>query len=89
MNVWVAGTARAMTEHPDVSQQPEVPEPKWPTHCEFCGTELARGEVDAFPNADSEHLQTGSPATVIAQDFCPNPDCPGKSIDTAQAAEPD
>lgn len=51
---------------------------RWPTHCEHCGTELAHAVIDAVPDADSEHLQTASPATVVAQDFCPNPDCPGR-----------
>lgn len=54
---------------------------EWPTHCEYCGTELAHGVVDAVPDADSEHLQTASPGAVVAQDFCPNPDCPGKRME--------
>jgi hypothetical protein len=75
-----------MSEH---ANHPPTPrhdrEPEWPTHCELCGTELESGLVDVVPNSDSEHLQTGSPATVIAQDFCPNPDCPGKDSDLANA----
>jgi hypothetical protein len=39
------------------------PEPEWPTHCEYCGTELEVGAVDVVPNADSEHRQT-APATA-------------------------
>lgn len=51
---------------------------EWPTHCDHCGTELQSAVVDVVPDADSEHLQTGSPGTVIRQDFCPNADCPGR-----------
>jgi len=58
---------------------PEGEEPEWPTHCAHCGTELESGVLDVVPDSDSEHLQTGSPGTVIAQDFCPNPDCPGRT----------
>ena len=48
---------------------------EWPTHCEQCGTELAHAVIEAVPDADSEHLQTASPGTVVAQDYCPNPAC--------------
>jgi len=58
---------------------PEGEEPEWPTHCAHCGTELESGVLDVVPDSDSEHLQTGSPGTVVAQDFCPNPDCPGRT----------
>jgi hypothetical protein len=79
-----------MSEQPGQRQtQGQGEEREWPTHCEHCGRELESGVVDVVPNSDSEHLQTGSPATVIAQDFCPNPDCPGKDIDTAKAVGPD
>jgi hypothetical protein len=64
-------------QSPTPSQDPGS---EWPTHCQYCGTELESAVVDAVPNADSEHRQTGSPATVVAQDFCPNPDCPGKTL---------
>jgi hypothetical protein len=69
-------------QHPPAQGQDG--DPDWPTHCEHCGTELQSGVVDVIPDSDSEHRQTGSPATVIAQDFCPNPDCPGKATDLAQ-----
>ncbi|MFC5730593.1 hypothetical protein [Nocardioides vastitatis] len=69
--------------------QPQTPrageEPEWPTHCEFCGTELESAVVDVTPDSDSEHRQTGSPGTVVAQDFCPNPDCPGKDVDRSSS----
>lgn len=60
----------------------------WPTHCEYCGTQLESGVVEVIPDSDSEHLQSASPATVIAQDFCPNPDCPGKEADPAAIVPP-
>jgi hypothetical protein len=51
----------------------QVPEPEWPTHCEHCGTRLASAEVGVMPGGD-EQLDT-----VVARDFCPNPDCPGRA----------
>jgi hypothetical protein len=54
-----------------------VPEPEWPTHCEHCGTRLASAEVGVMPGGD-EQLDT-----VVARDFCPNPDCPSRSTSTA------
>jgi hypothetical protein len=50
-----------------------VPEPEWPTHCDYCGTRLAAAQVDVFPGGD-EQLDT-----VVDQDYCPNPDCPAKA----------
>lgn len=74
-----------MDEQPDAPQpQPQDDQQEWPTHCEHCGTELESAVVDVAPDSDSEHLQTGSPASVVAQDFCPNPDCPGRQADAAQ-----
>jgi hypothetical protein len=64
------------TEQPP---QPEGDDQEWPTHCDQCGTELQSAIVEELPDEDSEHLQTASPATVIAQDFCPNVDCPSHS----------
>lgn len=60
-------------------------EPEWPTNCRYCGTELESAVVDVVPNSDSKHLQTDSPATVVAQDSCPNPDCPSHDSDLAEA----
>ena len=51
-----------------------VPDPEWPTHCEHCGTALASAEVGVMPGGD-EQLDT-----VVARDFCPNADCPGKQL---------
>ena len=59
-----------------------VEEPDWPTHCEHCGTELQPAVVGVMPGGD-EQLDT-----VVAQDYCPNPDCPVKTADPAAAADP-
>jgi hypothetical protein len=56
-----------------------VPEPEWPTHCDYCGTRLATAEVGVFPGGD-EQLDT-----VVDQDYCPNPDCPAKKAGTTDA----
>lgn len=69
------------------AQSPDV-EPEWPTTCPYCGTQLESGIVQAIPNSDSEHLQSGSPATVVEEDFCPNPDCPGRRTDMTNAPDP-
>lgn len=85
----VTGSVRWMSEHPE-QEQVEAQEPEWPTHCEHCDTKLESGVTDVVPNSDSEHLQTGWPATVVAQDFCPNPDCPAKGDSgMAKAVGPD
>lgn len=73
-----------MSEQPNPMRASEAEEQEWPTHCEYCGTQLQSGVVDVVPDSDSEHLQTASPATVIAQDFCPNPDCPGKDAELSR-----
>jgi hypothetical protein len=52
---------------------------KWPRYCEYCGGALASVVVDELMNSDTEHLQTGSPATVVAQDVCENEKCPAKA----------
>jgi hypothetical protein len=51
-------------------------EQKWPTHCELCGSELAHGVIDFdTTNQNRAELQPGE---MVAVDYCPNPDCPGK-----------
>jgi hypothetical protein len=59
---------------PDVPDVPE--EPDWPTHCPICGTELAPAVVD-FDRTNANHAER-RPGEMVAVDFCPNPDCPGK-----------
>ena len=50
-------------------------EQKWPTHCEFCGTELAHGVID-FDKTNENRAEL-NPGEMVAVDYCPNPDCPG------------
>lgn len=59
---------------------------EWPTHCPLCGTELQSNIVDSKVTNDWD---AGAPVTVLAEDTCPNPDCPGKDSDLAQAVGPD
>jgi hypothetical protein len=54
-----------------------VEEPDWPTHCEHCGHELVSVVTDEIPGGD-EQLDV-----PVAQDRCPNPDCPGKASGAA------
>ena len=49
---------------------------EWPTHCPVCGTELQSQVLDAVVTND---WNEGSPVPVLAQDVCPNPDCPAKT----------
>lgn len=65
----------------------EADEQEWREDCELCGTRLETGFVAFAHGGDQEGAETGSPSETIAQDFCPNPDCPGKSSDLAPAAE--
>ena len=60
-------------------------EDEWPTHCEECGSELQSVQV-GFDEAD---FSEGKVGTVIARDFCPNPDCPRHDVDLALAARQD
>jgi hypothetical protein len=64
----------------------QVSEPEWPTHCPTCGTELESEVIDSLVTND---WNRGSPMAVLAQDVCPNPDCPAKDIDMAKATGPD
>lgn len=59
---------------------------EWPTHCSLCGTELVSEVRDSIVNND---WNDGSPVTVLAEDVCPNPDCPGKKSDIAKATGQD
>lgn len=53
-----------------------VDEQKWPTRCETCGTELARGVID-FDKTNQNRAEL-QPGEMVAVDYCPNPDCPAK-----------
>ncbi len=65
----------------------ESSEPEWPENCSLCGTELQTGFVELEPTSD-QGTDAGPPGPPVAQDFCPNPDCPGKAADLASAGEP-
>lgn len=58
-------------------QQPDVDEREWPTHCPVCDTELESAMTGFNPNG-ADDIAHGEMAEVVAVDFCPNPDCPGK-----------
>ncbi len=59
-------------------QQPSVDEQDWPTKCEHCGTELQTAH-QGFNPSGSDDIAHGEMDEVVAVDFCPNPDCPGKA----------
>ncbi|TCI98817.1 hypothetical protein [Aeromicrobium sp. IC_218] len=50
---------------------------EWPTHCPVCGTELRSEVIESVVTND---WNEGSPVPVLAQDVCPNPDCPAKAV---------
>lgn len=58
-------------------------EQQWPTRCEHCGHELASQVVDVMPGGD-EQLDI-----PVAQDVCPNPECPSRGSQTDGAGESD
>ena len=49
-------------------------EQTWPTHCEACGTRLARGTID-FDETNENRAEMNF-GEMVAVDYCPNPDCP-------------
>ena len=71
----------------DLERQAED-EQQWPAYCEFCGDELKPVVTDVVMNSDSQHLQTGSPGTVFAQDVCENEKCPAKLGEATPAYDP-
>lgn len=52
---------------------------EWPTHCPSCGTELQTHVTGFTPSATADSSQ-GVAGAVVAEDFCPNPDCPSRSV---------
>lgn len=59
----------------------ESEDQEWPESCPRCGTELETGFVELEGAGERPVAEGGAPALPIAQDFCPNPDCPGKTSD--------
>ena len=48
-----------------------------PGTCLHCGTELQTATIDFDP--DNEPRAELNPGEMAQLDFCPNPDCPGKT----------
>jgi hypothetical protein len=69
-----------MSDHPidDPSSDRPLDDQKWPTHCEHCGTALARGVID-FDKSNEDRAEL-APGEMVAVDYCPNPDCPAKTV---------
>ncbi|MDP3966884.1 MAG: hypothetical protein Q8Q02_01280, partial [Nocardioides sp.] len=61
-------------------ETPSVDEHEWPTTCDLCGTEL-QSAVTGFAPGDTEGTTRGGSGEVLAVDFCPNRDCPGRVPD--------
>lgn len=66
----------------------ESDEQEWPENCPQCGTELETGFVQLERTTDQHGAEGSAPAPPIAQDFCPNPDCPSKGSDRVEPTEP-
>ena len=64
-----------------------VQEPEWPTHCPLCGTELSSAVID-FDRTNENRAEL-QPGEMVAVDYCPNPQCPGKTAGGAAGAGPD
>lgn len=58
-----------------MTEQPSVDEQTWPRNCPACGTELQSHTTGVSPAATADRTQ-GVELAVVAEDFCPNPDCP-------------
>jgi hypothetical protein len=52
---------------------------EWPTHCPLCGTELTSAVIDL--DTTNENRAEFTPGEMVAVDYCPNPDCPGKNAE--------
>lgn len=66
-------------------QEPSVEERDWPKRCPRCQTELQTAS-QGFNPAGEDDIDHGEMGEVLAVDFCPNPDCPGKETDPARAS---
>jgi len=69
-----------------MSQQPDAGSDEWPTKCARCGTDLVSGTVDftqtpEVTESTDEERAAFQPGEMVAVDYCPNPDCPGKARD--------
>jgi len=66
-------------------REPSVEERDWPKRCPHCQTELQTA-TQGFNPAGEDDIDHGEMGEVLAVDFCPNPDCPGKETDPARAS---
>jgi len=58
---------------------PAADETTWPRTCPHCGTELQSHTTGFTPAATAEDANTqGVSGAVVAEDFCPNPECPAR-----------
>lgn len=76
---------RNVTAMSDV-RAPEAGEQEWPENCPLCDTPMQTREVGFAQDPEESWAETHSPGTVMFEDYCPNPDCPGKESDLAKAA---
>ncbi len=61
-----------------MSENPTQDETEWPRECPVCGTELQSHVTGVSPAATADSGE-GVAGAVVAEDFCPNPDCPSKT----------
>jgi hypothetical protein len=61
-----------------MSEQVNTDPEDWPTHCPSCGTEL-QTHVTGFSPAATADSTDGVAKAVVAEDFCPDPDCPSRA----------
>jgi hypothetical protein len=61
-----------------MSEQRTPDDIAWPTHCPSCGTELQTHVTGFTPRATADSTE-GVSSAVVAEDFCPNPDCPSRT----------
>jgi hypothetical protein len=65
----------------------ETVEQEWPENCEMCGTRLETGFLELAQSGEHDGMDTPSAGETLAQDFCPNPECPGKGSGPARGAD--
>ncbi len=59
---------------------------QWPTHCPACGTALTSAVIDL--DQSNENRAEFNAGEMVAVDYCPNPDCPLKEIETEDGQAP-
>lgn len=61
-----------------MSDQDATGNAEWPTHCPVCGTELQTHTTGFTPSETAESPGQPVSAAIVAEDYCPNPNCPAK-----------